>query len=143
MFASMSRTALVLLPLVALLAAPVAGQVPTPSQAGQMLNSMPAETIRQRIQQSGLTPDQIRSRLAASGYPPNLLDAYIGTGTPTQGLGLITPGAQELAAIEALGFGPVTLPGQKLPVDTGMTKLQEARHAESLAVGNYVFGGDV
>src|SRR2546427_8646224 len=36
-----------------------------------------ADIIRSRIQQSGLTAEQVRSRLAASGYPSNLLDAYL------------------------------------------------------------------
>jgi len=48
-------------------------QVPTPSQAPQALqqavqqNPGLADVIRQRIAQSGMTPDQIRARLQASG----------------------------------------------------------------------------
>jgi protein involved in polysaccharide export with SLBB domain len=132
-----------LLLLASLAAAQVPSQAPSPSQAGQLLNSIPAETIRQRIQQSGLTPDQIRARLAASGYPPNLLDAYLSGGAGGQAAPNATPGPQELAAIEALGFGTVALPGQRLPVDTGLMRVQDALRAESLATGNYVFGVDV
>ena len=127
--------------LLVLVAAAARAQVP--AQAVQPGNPALGESVRQRIQQSGLTPDQIRARLAASGYPPTLLDAYLGTGAPGQAAPLAAPGAQELAAIEALGFGAVTPPGQRLRVDTGMTQLQEALHAESLATGNYVFGVDV
>src|SRR5256886_17578995 len=54
----------------------------TPEQALELLRTNPqlAAIFRQRIQQSGLTPDQIRARLVAAGYPPNMLDAYIGAG---------------------------------------------------------------
>ena len=65
-------------------------QIPTPSQAPQALqravqqNPGLSDVIRQRIAQSGMTVDQIRARLQASGYPPNLLDAYLGAQTPGQ-----------------------------------------------------------
>ncbi|HET7614742.1 MAG TPA: SLBB domain-containing protein [Gemmatimonadaceae bacterium] len=44
-----------------------------------MLQSNPAilEQLKQRILSSGLTPEQVRSRLTAEGYPANLLDAYL------------------------------------------------------------------
>ena len=62
------------------LAAPVAllAQRPTPEQAQQMLQTNPAllQQLKQRILASGLTPDQVRARLRAEGYPENLLDAY-------------------------------------------------------------------
>src|SRR6476661_7572067 len=66
-------------------AAPVAAQIPSgqqlpsPEQAQQMLQTQPqlVQQLRQRLAQSGLTPDQIRSRLRAAGYPENLLDQYI------------------------------------------------------------------
>src|SRR5882762_11875846 len=88
-------------------AIPASGQIPTPSQAPQALqqavqqNPGLADVIRQRIAQSGLTVDQIRARLQASGYPPTLLDAYLGPQTPGQASPV--PGAQELAAIQSLG----------------------------------------
>lgn len=75
-----------------------------------------ADQLRQRIQASGLTPDQIRARLAASGYPSTFLDAYLST--PGPGQASLTPGADQLAAMEALGlpaFG-----GPALPTDTGL-----------------------
>src|SRR5437016_7608779 len=69
----------------------VAGQnPPPPAQAAAALqqavsqNPGLADVIRQRIGQSGLTADQVRGRLQASGYPPNLLDAYLGAQTPGQ-----------------------------------------------------------
>jgi len=63
----------------------VAAQRPTPEQAQQMLQSNPAlvQQLRQRIMTSGMTPDQIRARLRAEGYPENLLDAYLPGSTGT------------------------------------------------------------
>jgi polysaccharide export outer membrane protein len=57
-----------------------AQQRPTPAQAQQMLQNNPAllDQLRRRILSSGLTPDQVRARLRAEGYPENLLDAYLG-----------------------------------------------------------------
>jgi protein involved in polysaccharide export with SLBB domain len=54
-------------------------QNPSPAQAQQMLQTNPAllQQLRQRIMTSGLTPDQVRARLRAEGYPENLLDAYL------------------------------------------------------------------
>src|SRR4026209_2440376 len=63
-----------------LAAAPYASaQNPTASEAQQMLQANPAllEQLRQRILTSGLTPDQVRARLRAEGYPDTLLDAYL------------------------------------------------------------------
>ncbi|MEO8911333.1 MAG: hypothetical protein ABI408_14060, partial [Gemmatimonadaceae bacterium] len=52
-------------------------QNPTTAQAQQMLqNPALLAQLRQRILTSGLTPDQVRARLRAEGYPENLLDAY-------------------------------------------------------------------
>src|SRR5690349_24913359 len=60
-----------------------AAQNPTAAQAQQMLQSNPAllQQLRQRILTSGLTPDQVRARLRAEGYPETLLDAYLPGGS--------------------------------------------------------------
>ena len=67
-------------------ASPALAQNPSASQAQQMLQNNPAllQQLRQKIMTSGLTPDQVRARLKAEGYPENLLDAYLpgSTGTP-------------------------------------------------------------
>src|SRR2546427_12101365 len=67
----------------------VAGQnPPPPAQAAAALQQAPSPTpalaavTRQRIAQSGLTPDQIRARRQAGGYPPTLLDPAWGEQTP-------------------------------------------------------------
>lgn len=96
--------------------------VTTPRFAGaqdvQSLLQQPgvAQMLRSRIQQSGLTADQIRARLQASGYPANLLDLYL-TGTPEGGP---EPDVRTLAAVTALGLTPLT--GDSLPVDTGFIR---------------------
>ncbi len=132
-----------------LLAAPVAvpaQALPSPSQAPgalqQALQENPGlgDIIRQRLLQSGLTSDQVRARLAASGYAPALLDAFMGT---VPGAGVAIPGAQELAAVEALGLGPIRVAGERLSVDTGPVRRNEGQRAEEIASGNYVFGVDV
>src|SRR3989475_3213790 len=115
----------------------VAQNPPPPSQAQSALQQAVAqnpglpEQIRARIQASGLTPEQVRSRLAASGYPTNLLDAYMGEVAPGQ---LIpNPGAQELAAVQALGLPAI--PTSLLPVDTGLV-------VRRVAAPSAVFGVD-
>src|SRR5213080_121320 len=63
-------------------AGPASAQVPPPGQAQSALqqavqqNPGLPDMIRRRLQQSGLTAEQVRARLSASGYAPNLLDAY-------------------------------------------------------------------
>ncbi len=57
-------------------------QRPTSEEAARTLRTNPAliEQLRQRIMTSGLTPEQVRARLRAEGYPENLLDEYLGSG---------------------------------------------------------------
>jgi polysaccharide biosynthesis/export protein len=123
-------------------------QLPPPSQAQSALqqailqNPGLADTLRRRLQASGLTPEQVRARLAAAGYPAGLLDAYLSPVQPGQPAP--QPGAQELTAIQVLGLGPPPVRAESIRVDTGMIRVRaESLRAESLAVGNYVFGVDV
>jgi polysaccharide biosynthesis/export protein len=116
----------------------------TPDQLAQLLQQNPqlGNVIRQRLQQSGLSPDQVRAQLAASGYPSNLLDPYLGA-VPT-GQAAPIPSTLTLAAIQALGLGGGGPALEFLPVDTGLNRVRaESMRAESLATGNYVFGVDV
>jgi protein involved in polysaccharide export with SLBB domain len=81
---------------------PSGQQLPSPEQAQEMLQTQPqlVQQLRQRLSQSGLTPDQMRSRLRAAGYPENLLDQYIqgaDTTLPVQ----VAP--QTFDAVKALG----------------------------------------
>jgi len=128
-----------------------AGQLPSslppPGQAAQVLqqavqsNPSIANLITAKLQASGMTPDQIRARLAAAGYSPNLLDSYM-PGAQTAGQTL-NPGSQELSAIQALGLPPLVISAGTLAVDTGVIARAARMAAESLALGNYVFGVDV
>src|SRR6266576_976635 len=106
------------------------GQV-TPGQMQQALQN--PDVIRQRLMESGLSADQIRSRLRASGYPENLLDPYLGSGAVPAG---VQPGTAELSAIQALGFGPL---GPTQQVDTGMIRWR----GDTLVAKSVVFGVDV
>jgi protein involved in polysaccharide export with SLBB domain len=117
-------------------------QLPSPSQAQQMLQQNPqlADLLRQRLQQSGMTADQVRARLRAAGYPDSLLNAYLGS---PAGQTAPTPGVTELTALQALGIAPVAWPGQVLRMDTGTVVGGPPIPPESLAAGNYVFGVDV
>ena len=78
-------------------AAPVvlAQQRPSPQEAEALLRANPdlAAQIRDRIQNSGMTPDQIRARLRAEGYPENLLDAYFGPAANTADTSAASPAA--------------------------------------------------
>jgi protein involved in polysaccharide export with SLBB domain len=78
-------------------------QLPTPDQARRALQNQPelVTQLRQRLLESGLTPDQVRSRLRAAGYPENLLDDYlVGADTTRQ----VRPGSKTLEAVSALGI---------------------------------------
>ena len=130
--------------------APLAAQIPpglpAPGQAAQVLqqavtaNPSLANLITAKLQSSGMTPDQIRARLAAAGYSPNLLDSYMPGQPANQAL---NPGSQELGAIQALGLPPLVISAGTLAVDTGIIARAARMAAESLATGNYVFGVDV
>src|SRR2546425_496412 len=112
--------------------------LPPPSQAQgalqQAVQQNPGlpDIIRQRILQSGLTPEQIRARLAAGGYPSNLLDAYLSGAVSG---GQLPAGALELAAIQALGVPSVEQ--SLLSVDTGLIRMRGTN------VSSRVFGVDV
>jgi polysaccharide biosynthesis/export protein len=92
-----------------LVAAPslAVAQNPSPTDAQRMLESNPAllQQLRSRIITSGLTPEQIRARLVAEGYPATLLDAYI-PGGPSSGAEVVNTGTPDdvLSAISKLGI---------------------------------------
>src|SRR5437867_1362127 len=109
-------------------------QQPSAAQVQQALQQQPGlgDMVRSRISQSGLTPDQIRARLTASGYPATLLDPYLSTSSAGAA---IAPGAQELAALQALGLPAPN--SQLLPFDTGLVR--SVRTAPSDVFGVDVF----
>src|SRR4051812_9649006 len=78
---------------------------PTPEQAQQLLqNPDLVARLQSQLRSSGLSPEQIKARLRAEGYPENLLDSYLpnatGTTTPPSGL----PSDDVFGAMRALGL---------------------------------------
>ncbi|HEY9014772.1 MAG TPA: SLBB domain-containing protein, partial [Gemmatimonadales bacterium] len=82
---------------------PPGQQLPTPDQARNALQNQPemVERLRQRLLESGLTPDQVRARLRAAGYPENLLDDYLMGADTTR---RVRPGPKTLEAVQTLGI---------------------------------------
>src|SRR3954467_9001349 len=82
---------------------PPGQQLPTPDQAREALQNQPqlVERLRQKLLESGLTPDQVRSRLRASGYPENMLDDYLMGADTTR---RVRPGPRTLDALRSLGI---------------------------------------
>jgi protein involved in polysaccharide export with SLBB domain len=68
-----------------------------------MLESQPdlVRQLRERLQQSGLTDDQIRARLRAAGYPENFLDQYLSAADTSL---TVRPAPGTLDAVTALGI---------------------------------------
>lgn len=98
--------AFVFLPVSALIA-----QRPSSAEAEVLLRTRPdlVAQLRQRIGTSGLTPDQIRARLRAEGYPETLLDAYLPGGSGAGGgSGEAAPTEDTFAAVRALGLSDST-----------------------------------
>ena len=114
-------------------------QAVSPQQAQQLLQSRPdlLNQLRQRVGGSGLSPDQIRARLRAQGYPDNLLDSYL------QGAGGGASGALDPAAAAGLGAaagGGTGVPRSSvLPSSDVFSALRELGIADS---SDFDFPGD-
>jgi protein involved in polysaccharide export with SLBB domain len=122
---------------------PVALPPPSQAQAAleQALQQNPAlvTQIRNRLLQSGMSPEQVRARLQAAGYPPTLLDAFMGgdtlSGTSTR------VSVDQVAAIQALGLVPISVNLVNLPIDTGFIRAVRAARARPESA-TQVFGVD-
>ena len=81
---------------------PQPGQpLPSPDSARALLrNPGVVEQLRQQLGSSGLTPDQVRARLRAAGYPESLLDDYLAGADSTR---QVRPGPRTFDAVRALG----------------------------------------
>jgi len=81
---------------------PSGQQLPSPQEAQQMLQNQPelVQELRDRLTQSGLTPDQVRARLRAAGYPETMLDDYLQGADTTHAAQF---GPRTLDAVRALG----------------------------------------
>jgi len=81
---------------------------PSTEQAQQLLQTRPdlIAQLQAQLRSSGLSPDQIKARLRAEGYPENLLDAYLPntTGTATTPTAGGLPSDDVFAAMRALGL---------------------------------------
>jgi protein involved in polysaccharide export with SLBB domain len=77
---------------------------PTAAEAQALLQSDPSlvAKLRDRIASSGMTPDQVRAKLRAEGYPEHMLDAYL-TGGPAAGSAEV-PGDSVFGAVAALNI---------------------------------------
>jgi protein involved in polysaccharide export with SLBB domain len=79
-----------------------------PAQTPEQVLQNPAllQELRSRIMSSGLTPDQVRARLRAEGYPENLLDAYLGQGETVDAGSAAAAGSEDdiFNAVAALGI---------------------------------------
>ena len=85
------------------IALPLAAQRPTADEARSLLQSRPdlVSQLRSKLLSSGLTPDQVRARLRAEGYPEDLLDAYLPGGMATAADS--APSSTVFDAMRALG----------------------------------------
>lgn len=112
----------------------VDGQVPDMETARRLLTENP-ELVRQRLQESGLTDQEIRSRLAAAGLPTSALDGFL-SGAPGG-----TPGvdASTFSALQLLGVTEIGLDG--LEIVDRVEGLQEETPVEEEDFP--IFGHDV
>ena len=129
-----------------LVVVPASGFGQTSSQAAQMLQSNPGllRELRSRIMSSGLTPDQVRARLRAEGYPEDLLDAYLQGGSESGledvGTTGAPPGSDVFSAISALGIvdtlDATTLRCSVEALDTTLTAADTIRFGREQALAN-------
>ena len=140
-----------------LISSPALAQIPglppgtnlSPQEIQTLLATRPdlVAKLRQRIADSGLTPDQVRERLKAAGYPEDLLDPYLSSADTTQApsptgdqigafsaLGLLSVGADTLLSLDSLN----NLSGQ--PFKAPDRRMEKAR-ADSLSDTTEVKGG--
>ncbi|MBK7713811.1 MAG: polysaccharide biosynthesis/export family protein, partial [Gemmatimonadetes bacterium] len=123
---------LVLLSATPLLAQVPTGGLPSPDQARQLLQTRPdlVRQLRERIGTSGLTPEQIRARLRAAGYPEDLLDPYLAGADTTRKL---NPGTDILEASRVLGLVSAEDAESLLVLTDSALKLADSLRADSLS----------
>ena len=139
-FSAVPATALLLC---ALAPAPAAAQqLPPPGTPPEQIQQMIEEQglqgqLLQRLQSSGMTPDQIRRELARRGYDPSLLDPYLDSTVanppqPSQqvisavdALGLLQPQAQDSLMLDSLGM-PIDS-SRMMPDSSALEKARDLR----------------
>jgi protein involved in polysaccharide export with SLBB domain len=108
------------------------GQLPSPAVAEQLLRTRPdlVQQLRERIGASGLTKEQIRSRLRAAGYPETLLDPYlVGADSTTK----VTPGSDIIEAVRVLGLVGGEEVDSLLVLTDSARKVADSLRADSLS----------
>ncbi len=77
--------------------------LPSPAQAEVLLKTRPdlVAQLRKRLGSSGLSSEQIRSRLRAAGYPEDMLDPYLAGADTTRS---VSPGTDIVDAVRILGL---------------------------------------
>ncbi|MGE0160023.1 MAG: SLBB domain-containing protein [Gemmatimonadales bacterium] len=112
-------------------------QVPTQAEAMRMLQEDP-ERVRELLLGSGIPMEEMRSRLMAAGYSPEILDRFL-EGGPLDSLALQDPNT--LGALRSLGVAVQTPDGvQLVPVQSGLrTRVMTRDSVETLPI----FGMDV
>lgn len=118
---------------------PPASQAQSALEQALQQNPALGTQIRNRLLQSGLTPEQVRARLQASGYPPTLLDAFMSGDTLSGTTTRIS--VDQVAAIQSLGLAPISVNIVNLPIDTGFIRALRAARARPESA-NQVFGVD-
>lgn len=138
---AVSKRALLATAFLTLTATVAHAQRPTTQQVQQALANNPglADKVRQKIGASGLSPDQVRERLKAAGYPENLLDAYM-TGATADTTGT-APSDSVMRAVTFLGLVDSTdmTAARAMPRDTTAT----SRPLPTAPAPNRIFGLDV
>jgi len=117
-------------------------QTVSPQQAQQLLQSRPdmLNQLRQRIGGSGLSPDQVRARLRAQGYPDNLLDSYLqGEGRGGSGSGTGDPSTGGSAGTGLPGMPGGQTGNSAMPTSDVFSALRELGIADS---SDFDFPGD-
>ena len=119
---------------------------PTPEQARILLQTRPdlVQQLRERMMSSGMSPDQIRARLRAEGYPENILDAYMpgvtgdvgGAVSPTvfravQDLGIAD--SSDVAGMQ--GFGSTSYGGRSRADTSILLRVEPSLRLDTLRAG--------
>ena len=106
---------------------------PTPEEARTLLETRPdlVARLQQQVGASGLTPNQIRTRLRAAGYPEDLLDRYLADADSTTAA--TPPTDAVLDAVRTLGLvGSEQLDSLRALTDSALLVADSLR-ADSLA----------
>jgi polysaccharide export outer membrane protein len=94
-------TTVILVTSLVILPARASGQQTSNGGSAGQPDSMTVQRLRAEIEKRGLTPDQVRARLRAAGYPDSLLDQYLSTGAPKTD---ILPRDSLLDVVRSLGL---------------------------------------